>query len=224
MSVTLNSQKIDEIVVLVEKYGWVNGVVDILDDLRKKEKYSSAKIILKNAKNNLELANYSQKQLDEDFDFFLICLNELFSSSRKVKAEEVKNLLEAFLISLKELCENNSDEQEVHEKFVMLTKTINIFPIEDDLASKYINLFLSLPQKQNYLKEFLNLKIFATDKYAGKLIEVTLELLGEYTKNRSSFEELNLIYEIITFVFRKEVDLEFNDKVSFAFRSFNKVI
>ena len=111
MSVTLNTQKIDEIVVLVEKYGWMNGVVDILDDLRKKEKYSSAKIILKNAKNNLELANYSQKQIDEDFDFFLICLNELFSSSRKIKAEEVKNLIETFLSSLKEICENNGDEQ-----------------------------------------------------------------------------------------------------------------
>ena len=67
VKVALKAQKIDDVIILIEKYGWINGVVDILDDLCRKEKYNGAKNILRNAKNNQELAHYSEKHLQDNF-------------------------------------------------------------------------------------------------------------------------------------------------------------
>ena len=76
--------------------------------------------------------------------------------------------------SLKESCSNYEDEQEIGEKFLLLTKTINTFPVDEELAHSYIDLFVVLPQREQYLKEFLNAKILSQEKQLSKLVEIVL--------------------------------------------------
>ena len=53
--------------------------------------------------------------------------------------------------------------------------------MDEELAHSYIDLFVVLPQREQYLKEFLNAKILSQEKQLSKLVEIVLELLKEYT-------------------------------------------